>query len=148
MTTSEVPSGLAQLRAIRDATVPPAPIQEVLGFALVEVSEGATAFEYTPDERHRNPLGTVHGGVAMTLLDSATGAAVHSTLTDGAGYATLETKVNLLRAIKPTTGRLRAEGRVVHRGSAVATADGRLVGIDDGRLYAHATSTCMILAAG
>jgi uncharacterized protein (TIGR00369 family) len=144
MNTTRTPTGLDQLLAIRDHTTPPAPIQELLGFDLVEVDHGTSTFRYQPDGRHRNPLGTVHGGIAMTLLDSATGAAVHSTLTDGDGYATLETKVNLVRAIKPTTGPLRAEGRVLHRGTTVATAEGRLVG-EDGRLYAHATSTCLIL---
>ena len=116
----------------------------MLGFDLVDVTEGTAAFRYRPDARHRNPLGTVHGGVAMTLLDSAAGAAVHSTLGDGSGYTTLETKVNLVRAVRPTTGPLLAEGSVVHRGRTVATAESRLVA-EDGTLYAHATSTCLIL---
>src|SRR5271157_2956722 len=137
-------TGLKQLSAIRDGTAPPAPIQDLLGFDLVEVSDGTAAFRYQPDARRRNPLGTVHGGVAMTLLDSAAGAAVHSTLSDGCGYTTLETKVNLVRAVRPTTGSLLAEGRVVHRGRTVATAESRLVAAD-GTLYAHATSTCLIL---
>jgi uncharacterized protein (TIGR00369 family) len=135
---------VSSLSDIRPPTGPPAPIQELLGFDLIEVGDGTAAFRYEPDARHRNPLGTVHGGIAMTLLDSAAGAAVHSTLTDGASYATLETKVNLVRPIKPTTGPLHAEGRVLHRGAAVATAEGRLVG-EDRKLYAHATSTCMIM---
>jgi uncharacterized protein (TIGR00369 family) len=145
MTNADANTGLRQLSAIRDGTAPPAPIQELLGFDLVDVSDGSAAFGYQPDGRHRNPLGTVHGGVAMTLLDSAAGAAVHSTLGGGDGYTTLETKVNLVRAIRPTTGPLRAEGRVVHRRRTVATAESRLVSADDGTLYAHATSTCLIL---
>jgi uncharacterized protein (TIGR00369 family) len=144
MTKTDEQTGLQQLLAIRDGKAPPAPIQELLGFDLVDVTEGTAAFRYRPDARHRNPLGTVHGGVAMTLLDSAAGAAVHSTLSDGCGYMTLETKVNLVRAVRPTTGPLLAEGRVVHRGRTVATAESRLVGAD-GTLYAHATSTCLIL---
>lgn len=144
MTATQSAGGLEQLAAIRDGTAPPAPIQEVLGFELVEVAEGRVAFSYRPDARHRNPLGTVHGGVAMTLLDSAAGAAVHTTLRDGAGYTTLETKVNLVRTILPDTEPLLAEGRVVHRGRRVATAESRLRD-GDGLLYAHATSTCLIL---
>ena len=93
-------AGLQQLLAIRDGTAPPAPIQELLAFDLVEVTGGRAAFRYWLDARHRNPLGTVHGGVAMTLLDSAAGAAVHSTLSDGSGYTTLETNVNLVRAVE------------------------------------------------
>jgi len=145
MTNADANTGLQQLSAIRDGTAPPAPIQELLGFDLVDVSDGSAAFGYQPDRRHRNPLGTVHGGVAMTLLDSAAGAAVHSTLGGGDGYTTLETKVNLVRAVRPTSGPLRAEGRVVHRGRTVATAESRLVSADDGTLYAHATSTCLVV---
>jgi len=137
-------TGLQQLLAIRDGTAPPAPIQEILDFELVEVSEGSTRFRYRPAAAHRNPFGTVHGGVAMTLLDSAAGAAVHSTLAPGSGYTTLETKVNLVRAVRPTTGPLLAHGTVVHRGATIVTAESRLCDTD-GKLYAHATSTCLIL---
>jgi len=137
-------TGLEQLLAIRDGIAAPAPIQGVLDFDLVEVGEGAASFRYRPAAAHRNPLGTVHGGIAMTLLDSAAGAAVHSTLAAGSGYTTLETKVNLVRAVRPTTGPLIAEGVVVHRGARVATAESRLVDAN-GKLYAHATSTCLIL---
>src|SRR5690349_2474426 len=97
--TSTPATGREQLEAIRDGVVPPAPIQGVLDFDLVEVGEGTVTFAYRPDAAHRNPMGTVHGGVAMTLLDSACGAAVHSTLEPGRFYATLETKVNLVRAV-------------------------------------------------
>jgi uncharacterized protein (TIGR00369 family) len=144
MTKTGEQAGLLQLLAIRDGTAPPAPIQELLDFDLVDVTEGTATFRYRPDARHLNPLGTVHGGVAMTLLDSPAGAAVHSTLGDGCGYTTLETKVNLVRTIWPTTGPLLAEGSVVHRGRTVATGESRLVA-EDGTLYAHATSTCLIL---
>jgi uncharacterized protein (TIGR00369 family) len=146
MTKSDAQAGLQQLVAIRNGTAPPAPIQELLGFDLIDVTEGSAVFRYQPDARHRNPLGTVHGGIAMTLLDSAAGAAVHSTLGDGCGYTTLETKVNLVGAVRPTSGPLLAEGSVVHRGRTVATAESRLVA-EDGTLYAHATSTCLILPA-
>jgi len=146
MSDTQQPTGLEQLVAIRDGAAPPAPIQELLEFDLVEVGDGTAAFAYRPDARHRNPLGTVHGGIAMTLLDSAAGAAVHSTLGAGAGYTTLETKVNLVRAVRPTGRPLRAEGAVVHRGRTIATAESRLVDAE-GALYAHATSTCLIMQA-
>ncbi len=144
MTNTDEQTGLQQLLAIRDGTAPPAPIQGLLDFDLVNVTEGTATFRYRPDARHLNPLGTVHGGIAMTLLDSAAGAAVHSTLGDGCAYTTLETKVNLVRAVRPTTGTLLAKGSVVHRGRTIATAESRLV-TDDGALYAHATSTCLVL---
>src|SRR5271163_4734063 len=144
MTKTDEQTGLLQLMALCDGTAPPAPIQELLDFDLVDVTEGTATFRYRPDARHLNPLGSVHGGVAMTLLDSAAGAAVHSTLGQGCGYTTLETKVNLVRAVRPTTGPLLAEGSVVHRGRTVATAESRLLA-EDGTLYAHATSTCLIV---
>jgi uncharacterized protein (TIGR00369 family) len=137
-------TGREQLEAIRDGLVPPAPIQRVLDFELVEVSDGRVAFRYTPSGEHRNPMGSVHGGVAMTLLDSAAGASLHSTLGVGEGYTTLETKVNLVRTIRPDGPPLRAEGSVVHRGTTTATAEGRLFD-EAGKLYAHATSTCLIV---
>src|SRR5260370_31548159 len=113
--TTETPTGREQLEAIRDGRIPRASIQDTLGFDLVEVGDGTTVFECEPNGGHLNPLGTVHGGLAMTLLDSAMGAAVHSTLEPGRGYGTLETKINLVRAIRPDSGALRAEGPVVHR---------------------------------
>ena len=111
MTKTDALAGLQQLLAIRDGTAPPAPIQELLALDLVGVTGGRAAFRYWPDAPHRNPLGTVHGGVAMTLLDSAAGAAVHSTQSDGSGYTTLETNVNLVRDVRPTTGPLMAQGQ-------------------------------------
>ncbi len=144
MLGSEVRSGLQQMQAIADGIAPAAPIQALLSFELAEVSEGRAVFLCTPTAAMRNPLGSVHGGIAMTLLDSAAGAAVHTTLPAGHGYATLETKVNLVRAITPETGEVRAEGTIVHRGRRVATAEGRLTD-RAGALLAHASSTCLIL---
>jgi uncharacterized protein (TIGR00369 family) len=140
-------NGLDHLLAIRDRSAPAAPIQAVLGFELIDVSEGTATFLYRPAAAHRNVLGTVHGGIAMTLLDSAAGTAVHSSLPAGSSYTTLETKVNLVRAVRPTTGPLRAEGTVVHCGKTIATAESRLTD-EAGKLYAHATSTCLILRYG
>ena len=143
MNDTQVQTGLQQLLAIRDRTTPRAPIQDVLQFDLVDVREGHATFSYRPSVAHRNPLGTVHGGVAMTLLDSAAGAAVHSTLGAGSAYTTLETKVNLVKAVRPATGTLLAVGTVVHRGATIATAESRLVD-GNGKLYAHAISTCLL----
>jgi uncharacterized protein (TIGR00369 family) len=144
MSGSETLTGLQQMQAIVDGTAPPAPIQVLLSFELTEVGEGRAVFLCTPTAAMRNPLGSVHGGIAMTLLDSAAGAAVHTTLPAGQGYATLETKVNLVRTITADTGKVRAEGTVIYRGGRVATAEGRLTD-GSGKLLAHATSTCLIL---
>jgi uncharacterized protein (TIGR00369 family) len=144
MSNVRSPTGLEQMQAIADRRAPAAPIQALLGFDLVDVGEGRAVFVCTPTAQMENPLGSVHGGIAMTLLDSAAGAAVHSTLAADQSYATLETKVNLVRAIRAATGEVRAEGTVVHRGGRVATAEGRLTD-PAGKLLAHATSTCLIL---
>jgi len=140
-------SGIEFLRAIRDRRLPAAPIAALLGFDLVEVETGRAVFEVTPGERHYNPIGVVHGGLAMTLLDSAMGCAVQTHMPSGAGYTTLEAKTNLVRAITSETGRLRAIGRTLHVGKRMATAEGRLEDAS-GKLYAHATTTCIVLANG
>ena len=136
--------GLDFLVAIRDEELPPAPIQRLLDFALTEVDEGRVVFTAQPGEQHYNPIGVVHGGVAATLLDSAMGAAVHSTLAQGQGYTTLETKFNLVRPVTSETGPIAAEGRVVNRGRQVATAEGFLRDGND-KLLAHGTSTCLVI---
>lgn len=140
-------SGIEFLRAIRDGRLPPPPIAELLGFNLVEVEPGRAVFEVTPGEQHYNPIGVVHGGLAMTLLDSAMGCSVHTQITAGGGYTTLEAKTNLVRAVTAKTGLLRAIGKVVHVGRRMATAEGRLVDAA-GKLYAHATTTCIVLSEG
>jgi uncharacterized protein (TIGR00369 family) len=137
-------SGLDFLRGIISGDLPPAPIQELLGFSIDEAEEGRVVFSLEPGEQHYNPIGSVHGGVAATLLDSAMGAAVHSTLPQGSGYATLEVKFNLVRAITADTGRVVAEGRVIHAGKTVATVEASLRSAADGKLLAHGTSTCLI----
>src|ERR687890_828543 len=100
----------------------------------------------TPGPQHFNPIGTVHGGLAATLLDSAMGCAVHSTLPACAGYTTLELKVNFTRPIRSDTGRVLCEGTVVHRGGRVATAEGRVFAESSGKLLAHGTTTCLIVS--
>ena len=137
-------SGLAYMRAIATGEIPPPPIAVLLGFELVEVDEGRAVFAVTPQEFHYNPIGVVHGGLAATLLDSAMGCAVHSTLPAGTAYTTLEVKVNFARAITRDTGRVISEGKVIHRGRTVATAEGRVVAKTTGKLLAHGTTTCLL----
>jgi len=138
--------GLGFLKASINRTVPNPPISELLGFHPVEVEEGRAVFEGTPEFRHYNPIGTVHGGFAATLLDSALGCAIFSTIGKGDTWTTLELKFNLVRPMSKDTGPVRAEGRIVHRGRTVATAEGDLKD-RAGKLYAHATTTCMIFPA-
>ena len=140
-------SGIDFLRAIRDGRLPPPPIAQLLGFRLAEAESGRAVFEVLPGEQHYNPIGVVHGGLAMTLLDSAMGCAVQTHMPAGGGYTTLEAKTHLVRAISARTGTLRAIGTTVHVGNRVATAEGRLVD-SAGKLYAHATTTCIVLRDG
>ncbi len=136
--------GLEFLRQLIAGELPMPPMARTLGMSLVEASEGRAVFEVEPAEWHYNPIGVVHGGLAATILDSALGCAVQSTLPAGTGYTTVELKVNMVRAITDTSGPLRAEATIVHRGKRMATAEGRLTDAD-GRLYAHGSTTCMIL---
>jgi uncharacterized protein (TIGR00369 family) len=136
--------GIEFLRAIRDGKLPHPPICALLNYRLVEVEPGHAVFEATPGEQHYNPIGVVHGGIAMTLLDSAMGCAVQTKMAAGGGYTTLEAKTNLVRAVTGSTGKLRAIGKVVHVGKRVATAEARLED-SEGKLYAHATTTCIVL---
>jgi len=137
-------AGIDFLRAIRDAKLPHPPICDLLNYKLTEVEPGQAVFEVTPGEQHYNPIGVVHGGIAMTLLDSAMGCAVQTQMPAGGGYTTLEAKTNLVRAVTVETGKLRAIGKVVHLGKRIATAEARLED-REGKLYAHATSTCIVL---
>jgi uncharacterized protein (TIGR00369 family) len=138
--------GLGFLKAIIAGTLPQPPISELIGFHLVEAEMGRAAFEGVPEFKHYNPIGTVHGGFAATLLDSALGCAVFSTLAKGDAWTTLELKLNMVRPLTKDTGRVRAEGRIIHRGRSVATSEGDLKDAS-GKLYAHATTTCMIFPA-
>ena len=139
-------SGLELLRGMIDGRFPRPPFMQLIGFGLVEVESGRAVFAGTPALRHYNPLGTVHGGYAATLLDSCMGCAVHTTLPKGTGYTTLEFKVSLVRPITADTGPVRAEGKLVSGGRRVATAEGRLTD-GSGRLLAHATTTCLVFEA-
>ena len=136
-------TGLETLQAIFAGELPRPPIGDTLDFVPVQVEEGVAVFQGRPQVRHYNPLGTVHGGWFATLLDSALGCAVHSALPAGKGYTTLELKLNIVRALTDAVPLVRAEGKLVHLGRQVATADARLVG-PDGKLYAHGTTTCLV----
>jgi uncharacterized protein (TIGR00369 family) len=138
--------GIGFLEAMVAGTVPQAPMCETLGFHLVEVEPGRAVFEGVPEFRHYNPFGVVHGGLAATMLDSALGCAVASTLAKGEAFTTLELKVNLVRAVTRDTGPVRAEARILHRGRTIATGDADLKD-SAGKLYAHASTTCMVFPA-
>ena len=136
-------TGLQVMEAMLRGEIPYAEIAKTLDFTIVEVGPGKAVFQGTPLQRHLNPLGTVHGGWFATLLDSALGCAIHTLMPPGRGYTTAELGVNLVKAITPRVPRVRAEGRVIHCGRQLATAEARLVG-PDGTLYAHATTTCLV----
>lgn len=136
-------TGLEVMRAMLAGELPPPPIAETLDFTLIDVAHGKAVFQGRPLLRHYNPLGTVHGGWFATLLDSALGCAVHTTMPAGKAYTTAELKVNLVRPLSEKVPLVRAEGTVIHAGSRMAVAEARLTG-PDGKLYAHGTTTCFV----
>jgi uncharacterized protein (TIGR00369 family) len=138
-------SGLDQMRAIANGDVPAPPIAKLLGFGVIEVEQGRAVFSAEPGEQHYNPIGVVHGGLAATLLDSAMGCAVHTTLEPGWSYGTLDLSARFVRPITADTGRIRCEGVVVHRGSKTATMEGRVWAEDGGKLLAHGTGSALLL---
>lgn len=154
MTTSGVPrpdqvaglTGMQVFEKMFSGELPYPPIGETLDFLPVEIEPGRAVFQGRPMLRHYNPLGTVHGGWIATLLDSCVGCAVHSTMPAGKAWTTAELKINYVRAVTTKVSLLRAIGNVIHVGNRMATADGRLVG-PDGKLYAHASTTCFIFDA-
>lgn len=139
-------SGLEVMQKTVAGELPQAAIASTLGFRLVEVSEGRAVFEGEPAEYHYNPIGTVHAGFALTLLDSAMGCALVTTLPADTPWTTLEVKANFTRALTSETGPVRCIGTVVHPGRRVATTEGRVEDAD-GRLYAHGTSTILVLSS-
>lgn len=136
-------TGMEFFKAIFSGELPPAPIGDTLDFVPIHMAPGAAVSQGRPQRRHYNRLGAVHGGWFATLLDSAVGCAVHTTLPAGKGFTTLELNVNLVRALDDKVLMVRAEGKAIHVGRPVATAEGRIVG-PDGKLHAHATTTCQI----
>lgn len=139
-------TGLETLQAMIAGDLPAPPIAETLGFLLVEVEKGRAVFEGTPGPYLLNPLGSVHGGYALTLIDSACGCALHTELGAGVGYTTVETKVNFTRPIDPDGGPIRCEGRVLSRGRQIGTTEAYLRSAE-GKLLAHGTSTLVIFPA-
>ncbi len=137
-------SGLEFIQAIFAGDLPAPPITETMGFTGGSAEAGKATFVGEAGEHLYNPIGVVHAGFAMTILDSAMGCAVQTTLAAGEGYTTLETKVNFVRPITLETGPVRCEGTVLHRGGKVATAEGRLIAERTGKLLAHGTSTCLV----
>jgi uncharacterized protein (TIGR00369 family) len=139
-------SGLEVLQQVKDGRLPMAPISDVIPIDLRDLEFGRATIVSTPNKRFYNTIGIVHGGYAMTLLDTCMGLAIYTTLSSGIGYTTIETKVNFVKPIKAETGPLRAVGHAVHTGTRTATAEGRLID-EEGRLYAHGTTTCFLFPA-
>jgi uncharacterized protein (TIGR00369 family) len=137
-------AGIDYMRALIVGELPPPPIAIAMNMAPIELEEGRVVFAGEPGEEHYNPIGAVHGGYAATILDSALGCAVHTTLPAGVGYTSLGLEVKYLRPISRDTGRVLCEGTVVHRGRRQATAEARLTAADTGKLLATGTSTLMI----
>ena len=137
-------SGLQALQAMLRGELPFPPIARTLNFQLLEIGEGRAMFQGTPGPDHYNPMGGIHGGWYATLLDSALGCAVHTLMPAGRGYTTAELGINLVKAISPKVQRVRAEAKVLHCGRQLATAEARLYG-PDGTLYAHGTTTCLVV---
>jgi len=136
-------TGLEVMQAMLSGEIPFAAIAQTLDFVVVEIDRGRALFQGTPMARHLNPLGTIHGGWIATLLDSALGCSIHTMLPAGRGYTTAELGVNYVKGLTPKVQRVRAEGKVIHCGRQLATAEARIVGAD-GTLYAHATTTCLV----
>ena len=136
-------SGLEVMQAMLAGRLPYPHIADTLDFSLVEVEVGKAVFQGRPQLKHYNPLGSVHGGWYATLLDSALGCAVHTTMPAGRAYTTAELSVYIVRAATDRTGPLRAIGTVIHTGRQLATAEARIVG-PDGKVYAHGTTTCLV----
>jgi len=137
-------TGLEYLQALLRGEMPAAPIAYTLNFWPIEFAHGRAVFEGEPERSAYNPLGSVHGGWSATILDSALGCAVHTTLPAGKVYTTVDLSVSLVRSITERVKRVRCEATVIHAGGSIATAQGRIVD-EAGTLYAHGTTTCAIL---
>jgi uncharacterized protein (TIGR00369 family) len=139
-------SGLEFVKGLASGALPLNTFARTLGYDVVEAESGRVVLTLHPTDAHLNPWGTVHGGLAATLLDSCMGLAIHSTLEKGVGSTTLEFKISLVRPITLETGPIRAEGKVLNCGRRVGTADGRITDAK-GRLLAHGTTTCLIISS-
>jgi len=147
LTILDIPelSGLEGMRAVMRGELPPPPMALLMGMTILELEEGSVVFGALPGEQHYNPIGMVHGGLAATLIDSATGCAVHTLLPAGQGYATIDLHVNFDRPITSGTGPVRCAGTVVNKGAKIATAEARLTSERTGKLLAHGSATCMLI---
>jgi uncharacterized protein (TIGR00369 family) len=141
-------SGLEYLTKVFSGEFAGSPIASTLEFYPVELEVGRVVFEGEPKQFVYNPIGSVHGGYAAALLDTVLGCSIQSTLEAGQGYTTVELKVNYVRAMTDKTGFVRAEGKIVHVGKSLATAEAKLFGRDDGKLYAHGSTTCFVFPLG
>jgi uncharacterized protein (TIGR00369 family) len=137
-------SGLEFLQGVKDGTLPGSAMADTLEFTPVRLEAGRVTLEGTPQAYTYNMMGAVHGGYAATMLDSVMACCVQSLLPAGTGYATVEMNISLVRGMTAATGAVRAEGNVLHLGKSLATAEAKLIGRDDGTLYAHATTTCVL----
>ncbi len=137
-------SGIEYMHAVASGEIPRPPIAALLGMEIVEAEEGRAVFALTPAEQHYNPIGVVHGGVAATILDSAMGCAVHTTLPAGWGYGTLDLSTRFVRPITRDMGRILCEGVVVHRGRSTATTEGRVWVEESGKLVAHGSGSALL----
>jgi uncharacterized protein (TIGR00369 family) len=138
-------TGIEYMTAIVEGKVPPPPIAVTMRMGPIEVGDGRAVFAGEPDEEHYNPIGVVHGGYAATLLDSALGCAVHTTLPAGVGYTSLGLEAKYVRPITRDTGRVLCEANVLYRGRRQATSEANLTAAESGKLLAHGVATCMIL---
>ena len=141
-------TGLELLEKLYNGDLPTPTISATMGFTLETVEDGRAVYAAEPGDYLSNAFGNVHGGYAATLLDTAMGSAIHSTLPAGTIYTTVELKINYIRALEHDTGPIQAIGTKVHVGRSLATAEGRLIGKDDGKLYAHGSTTCLVLPMG
>lgn len=139
-------TGIEYLQAMQRGDLPGPPIAYLMGMDVSDIDEGRVVFTVEPAEYHYNPIGVVHGGLACTLCDSAMGCAIQSVLPAGTGYTTLELKINFLRPLTATTGKVLCEGKIIHVGNRTATAEARITD-EAGKLYGHATTTCIIFSA-
>jgi uncharacterized protein (TIGR00369 family) len=137
-------SGADYIEAIKSGEIPPPPVMHLLDFQIGDAADGKAVFHFEPQEFHYNPLGTVHGGVITTLLDSSMGCSLHSLLPKGTGYTTLELKVNFLRPITMNSGKLECRGKVINLGGKTALTEAQIVDAS-GKIFAHGVSTCLLM---
>lgn len=139
-------SGLEHMAMIRSGELPEAPIVRLIGFRHSLLEAGRVIFNFDPAEQHYNAIGCVHGGIASTLLDAAMGTAIYTQLPAGSAPRTVQLNVHFVKAMSATSGEMACEGKVVSIGRTAATAEGRLTD-SKGRLFAHGTTTCVIVTS-